>query len=165
MQLSYPNNFLISLFFHKQFIPRNGKSKFYATSTLVISYPNSGFMLWNQLSAEPVPWVAVSMNQSWNVHFISVVWDIYRSVLTGYYSYLYAKCFSATIWEKLCQEDPLSRNTGTALRTKFLQHGGSKEAVDLLTDLVGDGIVRYCDGGVIPDITSLCKEMDLSGSL
>ncbi|XP_038896956.1 mitochondrial intermediate peptidase, mitochondrial isoform X1 [Benincasa hispida] len=77
----------------------------------------------------------------------------------GYYSYLYAKCFAATIWEKLCQEDPLSRDTGTALRTKFLQHGGSKEAVDLLTDLVGDGIVRYSEGGVIPDITSLCKEM------
>ncbi|XP_022941716.1 mitochondrial intermediate peptidase, mitochondrial isoform X1 [Cucurbita moschata] len=83
----------------------------------------------------------------------------------GYYSYLYAKCFAATIWEKLCQEDPLSRSTGTALRTKFLQHGGSKEPVDLLKDLVGDGIIRYCDGGVIPDITSLCKEMDISGKL
>ncbi|XP_022736713.1 mitochondrial intermediate peptidase, mitochondrial isoform X2 [Durio zibethinus] len=59
----------------------------------------------------------------------------------GYYSYLYAKCFAATIWKKLCQEDPLSLATGTALRTKLLQHGGAKEPADLLTDLVGDGII------------------------
>lgn len=91
--------------------------------------------------------------------------DIHTFVFTGYYSYLYAKCFAATIWEKLCKDDPLSRHTGTALRTKFLQHGGSKEPVDLLTDLVGDGIIRYCEGGVVPDITSLCKEMELSGNL
>lgn len=91
--------------------------------------------------------------------------DIHRLVVTGYYSYLYAKCFAATIWEKLCQEDPFSRDTGTALRTKLLQHGGSKEPVDLLTDLVGEGIVRYSEGGVIPDITSLCKEMGLTRNM
>ncbi|TYK23687.1 putative mitochondrial intermediate peptidase [Cucumis melo var. makuwa] len=85
--------------------------------------------------------------------------------ILGYYTYLYAKCFAATIWEKLCKEDPLSRETGNALRTKFLEHGGSKEPVDLLTDLVGDGIIRYREGGVIPDITSLCKEMGLTKNL
>ena len=57
----------------------------------------------------------------------------------GYYSYLYAKCFAATIWQKLCQEDPLSLATGTALRTKFFEHGGAKDPADLLTDLVGMG--------------------------
>ncbi|KAK8587191.1 hypothetical protein V6N13_086193 [Hibiscus sabdariffa] len=71
----------------------------------------------------------------------------------GYYSYLYAKCFAATIWKKLCQEDPLSPTTGTLLRTKLLQHGGAKEPADLLTDLVGDGIVRYRNGGIVPDVT------------
>nr|XP_015877903.2 mitochondrial intermediate peptidase, mitochondrial isoform X2 [Ziziphus jujuba var. spinosa] len=81
----------------------------------------------------------------------------------GYYSYLYAKCFAATIWQKLCQEDPLSLTTGTALRTKFLQHGGAKEPADLLKDLVGDGILRYNNGGIVPDITSLCDEMKLTG--
>ncbi|GAB4825974.1 Mitochondrial intermediate peptidase [Ancistrocladus abbreviatus] len=79
----------------------------------------------------------------------------------GYYSYLYAKCFSATIWQKLCQEDPLSPTTGTALRTKFFQHGGAKDPVILLSNLVGDGIIRRCDGGVMPDITALCEEMKL----
>lgn len=83
--------------------------------------------------------------------------------LTGYYSYLYAKCFAATIWQKLCQEDPLSLTTGTALRTKFLQHGGAKEPSDLLKDLVGDGILRYSNGGIVPDITSLYDEMKLMG--
>ncbi|KAI4332019.1 hypothetical protein L6164_016962 [Bauhinia variegata] len=79
----------------------------------------------------------------------------------GYYSYLYAKCFAATIWKNLCQEDPLSLSAGTALRTKFLQHGGAREPAVLLNDLVGDGILRHCNGGIIPDATSLCYEMKL----
>ncbi|KAG4118309.1 hypothetical protein ERO13_D11G010266v2 [Gossypium hirsutum] len=79
----------------------------------------------------------------------------------GYYSYLYAKCFAATIWKKLCQEDPLSPTTGTLLRTKLLQYGGAKEPADLLTDLVGDGIVRYHNGGIVPDVTSCLEELKL----
>ncbi|XP_008234377.1 PREDICTED: probable mitochondrial intermediate peptidase, mitochondrial isoform X1 [Prunus mume] len=79
----------------------------------------------------------------------------------GYYSYLYAKCFAATIWQKLCQEDPLSLTTGTALRTKFLQHGGAKEPSHLLSGLVGDGILRNFNGGMVPDISCLCNEMKL----
>ena len=82
-------------------------------------------------------------------------------VCTGYYSYLYAKCFAATIWKKVCQEDPLSSTTGTALRTKLLQHGGAKDPADLLTDLTGDGILQFHDGGIVPDLTSLCDEMKL----
>ncbi|XP_028052419.1 mitochondrial intermediate peptidase, mitochondrial isoform X2 [Camellia sinensis] len=79
----------------------------------------------------------------------------------GYYSYLYAKCFAATIWQKICQDDPLSLATGSALRTKFLQHGGAKDPAYLLNDLLGDGILSYRDGGIVPDTTSLCHEMDL----
>ncbi|XP_059451774.1 mitochondrial intermediate peptidase, mitochondrial isoform X2 [Corylus avellana] len=79
----------------------------------------------------------------------------------GYYSYLYAKCFAATMWQKLCREDPLSLSTGTALRKGLLQHGGAREADSLLNGLVGEGILRYCDGGIVPDITSLCEEMKL----
>ncbi|XP_020232734.1 mitochondrial intermediate peptidase, mitochondrial isoform X2 [Cajanus cajan] len=79
----------------------------------------------------------------------------------GYYSYLYAKCFAATIWKRLCQEDPLSPDTGFALRKKFLQHGGAREPTTLLSDLAGDGIYRYYDGGIMPDISSLCDEMKL----
>ncbi|GAV64865.1 Peptidase_M3 domain-containing protein [Cephalotus follicularis] len=99
---------------------------------------------------------------SWN-HMEGTHWQIRFSHLinygAGYYSYLYAKCFAATIWQKLCQEDPLSLTTGTALRTKLLQHGGAKEPADLLNDLVGDGILRYCNGGIVPDITSLSDEI------
>ncbi|WCJ36511.1 Mitochondrial intermediate peptidase mitochondrial [Euphorbia peplus] len=77
----------------------------------------------------------------------------------GYYSYLYARCFAATIWEKLCKEDPLSITTGNALRTKVLQHGGAKEPAEMLNDLVGEGIVRYIDGGIVPDMTSFVDEL------
>ncbi|KAK9665643.1 hypothetical protein RND81_14G125800 [Saponaria officinalis] len=79
----------------------------------------------------------------------------------GYYSYLYAKCFSATIWKNVCQDDPLSTDTGTALRTKFLQHGGAVEPVDLLNDLAGVNSIKYVNGGVIPDIDAVCEELKL----
>lgn len=66
---------------------------------------------------------------------------------------------SATIWQKLCHEDSLSLKTGAALRTKLLQYGGAKDPVDLLNGLVGDGILRDCNGGMVPDITCLWDEM------
>ncbi|KAG0498573.1 hypothetical protein HPP92_003264 [Vanilla planifolia] len=79
----------------------------------------------------------------------------------GYYSYLYAKCFAATIWEKVCDEDPLSLSTGSAIRSKLLQHGGAKDPSHLLRDLVDHSILRSLDGGVVPDTRSLCKAMGL----
>ncbi|KAK4837791.1 hypothetical protein QYF36_008484 [Acer negundo] len=101
---------------------------------------------------------------SWK-HVEGTHWQIRFSHLinygAGYYSYLYAKCFAATIWQKLCQEDPLSLTTGTALRTKLLQHGGAKDPADMLNDLVGDGILRHSSAGIVPDITSFSDEMKL----
>ncbi|KAI3458275.1 hypothetical protein Pfo_014938 [Paulownia fortunei] len=79
----------------------------------------------------------------------------------GYYSYLYAKCFTATIWQKIFQEDPLSLAAGSALRSKFLQHGGAKDPTIILNDLVGNCVIRNQNGGIIPDITSLGEEMKL----
>ncbi|PVH47328.1 hypothetical protein PAHAL_4G037600 [Panicum hallii] len=79
----------------------------------------------------------------------------------GYYSYLYARCFATTIWQEICQEDPLSRSAGSTIRDKFLRHGGSKDPSSLLKDFAGDAIIRNSGGGIIPDISSLCKEIDL----
>lgn len=80
---------------------------------------------------------------------------------TGYYSYLYAKCFASTIWQKILQEDPLSPSAGSALRSKFLQHGGAKDPAVILNDLVGDGVIRNQNGGIIPDISALGEELKL----
>ncbi|KAL0282898.1 UNVERIFIED_CONTAM: Mitochondrial intermediate peptidase, mitochondrial [Sesamum angustifolium] len=82
----------------------------------------------------------------------------------GYYSYLYAKCFAATIWQKTLQQDPLSPAAGSALRSKFLQHGGAKDPTIILNDLVGNCVVRKQNGGIIPDITNLGEEMQLFNS-
>uniref|UniRef100_A0A0D9WTE8 Peptidase M3A/M3B catalytic domain-containing protein n=1 Tax=Leersia perrieri TaxID=77586 RepID=A0A0D9WTE8_9ORYZ len=79
----------------------------------------------------------------------------------GYYSYLYARCFATTIWQEVCQDDPLSRSTGSALRDKFLRYGGAKDPSALLKDFVDASIIRNSGGGVIPDISSLCKEVGL----
>lgn len=96
-----------------------------------------------------------------SLHVLIKWCNIFNLTCAGYYSYLYAKCFATTIWQRICQEDPLSLDTGLALRTKFLQHGGAKDPADILNDLVGSGIIRNCSGGIIPDITSLCEEMEL----
>ncbi|KAL3645220.1 Mitochondrial intermediate peptidase [Castilleja foliolosa] len=79
----------------------------------------------------------------------------------GYYSYMYAKCFAATIWKKIIQEDPLSLSAGSAVRSKLLQPGGAKDATVILNDLVSDCVIRNQNGGFIPDITSLGEEMKL----
>lgn len=79
----------------------------------------------------------------------------------GYYSYLYARCFATTIWQEVCQDDPLSRSTGSVLRDKFLRYGGAKDPSSLLKDFVGDSIIRNSGGGIIPDISSLRKEVGL----
>ncbi|TVU08606.1 hypothetical protein EJB05_42015 [Eragrostis curvula] len=79
----------------------------------------------------------------------------------GYYTYLYARCFASTIWQQICQEDPLSRSTGSAIRDKLLRYGGSKDPSTLLKDFAGDAIIRNSGTGIIPDISSLCREIGL----
>lgn len=97
----------------------------------------------------------------YDLSVVAVVLRYFILMYIGYYSYLYAKCFAATIWQKMFQDDPLSPATGSAFRRRFLQHGGAKDPAFLLKDLVGDGILRYRDGGIVPDTTSLYCEMGL----
>ena len=49
----------------------------------------------------------------------------------SYYSYLYAQCLSANIWQQHFAADPLSRSAGEALRHKLLAPGKGREAVSL----------------------------------
>ena len=53
---------------------------------------------------------------------------------------------------------------GSWPKKNFLQHGGAREPADILNGLVGDGVLRYCNGGIVPDITSLRDEMKLVSS-
>ena len=80
-------------------------------------------------------------------------------IIAGYYSYLYARCFATTIWHEVCHDDPLSRSTGSVLRDKFLRYGGAKDPSALLKDFVGDSVIRNSGDGIIPDISSLRKEV------
>lgn len=101
---------------------------------------------------------------SWK-HVEGTHWHIRFSHLlnygAGYYSYLYAKCFASTIWQSICEEDPLSLSTGTLLREKFFKHGGAKDAAELLKDLAGKEIISVHGGGIIPATTCLLKELRL----
>ncbi|OQU76928.1 probable mitochondrial intermediate peptidase, mitochondrial isoform X2 [Sorghum bicolor] len=92
----------------------------------------------------------------WHTRFTHLI-----SYGAGYYSYLYARCFATTIWQEVCQEDPLSCSAGSAIRNKFLRFGGSKDPSSLLKDFAGDAIIRNSGSGIIPNIGSLCKEIGL----
>ncbi|KAL7107300.1 hypothetical protein ACP275_06G045800 [Erythranthe tilingii] len=107
------------------------------------------------LKREHTSWKYVE-GTHWHSRFSHLV-----SYGAGYYSYLYAKCFAATIWQKKCKEDPLSVEAGSALRSKFLQYGGAKDAPAILDDLVGNSVTRNRNGGIVPDITCLGQEMKL----
>eukprot|EP01018_Ginkgo_biloba_P008211 Gb_25644 [translate_table: standard] len=79
----------------------------------------------------------------------------------GYYSYLYARCFAASIWRKVCLEDPLSLDTGSVLRNDFLKHGGAKDPSILLRDCLGERVLKTCGGGVKPNTDDLLEELNL----
>ena len=49
---------------------------------------------------------------------------------SSYYSYLYAKCLSAKIWQQEFTNDKIGQGGCTILRDKMLKYGGSR---DLLT--------------------------------
>ncbi|KAL0843971.1 hypothetical protein Bca101_017217 [Brassica carinata] len=104
---------------------------------------------------------------SWN-HVEGTHWHIRFSHLlnygAGYYSYIYAKCFASTIWQSLCEEDPLSLSTGTLLREKFFKHGGAKDPAELLKDLAGKEIIGVHGEGIVPATTCLLNELKLKPS-
>ncbi|KAH9319269.1 hypothetical protein KI387_021038, partial [Taxus chinensis] len=80
----------------------------------------------------------------------------------GYYSYLYAKCFAASLWQKVCREDPLSLETGSILRNDFIKYGGAKDPSILLRDCLGERVLKSCpSGGVMPNKDDLLQELNL----
>ena len=58
----------------------------------------------------------------------------------GYYTYLYAKLWSAQLWCNLFEKQPLSRESGLYLWDKLLRHGAAEDPLFMLESLGnGDG--------------------------
>jgi mitochondrial intermediate peptidase len=55
-----------------------------------------------------------------------------------YYSYLASGVSSLAIWQKLFLDDPLSREAGHLLKTKFLAHGGTRNPDTMVRELIGE---------------------------
>lgn len=119
------------------------------------SIPKDTVSIFRDLKMQHTSWKHVE-GTHWHTRFTHLL-----NYGAGYYTYLYAKCFAATIWQKICKDDPLSRATGSAIRMRFLQHGGAKDPTHLLNDLVGDGILINRDGGIVPDVSSLYDDLGL----
>ncbi|DBA74265.1 hypothetical protein WJX77_002438 [Trebouxia sp. C0004] len=73
----------------------------------------------------------------------------------SYYSYAYAMCLASCVWEKLFQDDPLSRHAGNALRHKLLRPGGAKDPKDLITGVLGHESLQQAGGGYMPQSDGL----------
>lgn len=58
----------------------------------------------------------------------------------GYYSYTYARVISAQLWSSLFESDPLSRRGGLNLRHNLLAHGGAKDPVSLISDVLNSQV-------------------------
>jgi intermediate peptidase len=79
----------------------------------------------------------------------------------GYYSYLYARCFAASIWHRHCKENPLDLATGDNLRQGFLMHGGAKDPSKMMRDLLGDDALICATAGVRPCTEQLLADIGL----
>lgn len=58
----------------------------------------------------------------------------------GYYSYIYARVISAQLWSSLFESNPLCRTGGLNLRHNLLAHGGAKDPVSMIFDVLNGEI-------------------------
>jgi intermediate peptidase len=54
----------------------------------------------------------------------------------GYYGYLYSRVFSTNIWHHCFLKDPLNREQGERLRRFLLQHGGTKDPYQMISNML-----------------------------
>lgn len=87
--------------------------------------------------------------------------DVFGCLNAGYYGYLYARCFAASIWHRHCKENPLELSTGGNLRKGFLMHGGAKDPSRMMKDLLGDDALVYLTAGVRPCTEQLLADIGL----
>lgn len=55
----------------------------------------------------------------------------------GYYSYLFCRVFSANIWHRCFEHDPLNRQMGERYRAEILRYGGAKDPNEMMRALLG----------------------------
>lgn len=75
-----------------------------------------------------------------------------------YYSYLYAHCLAAQLWQRHLAADPLGRAAGERLRRQLLEPGGARDPHDLLEGLFaphGGDVLQQVGGGWHPDPSAL----------
>ena len=83
-----------------------------------------------------------------------------------YYSYLYAQCISASIWETHLTPSPTARAGGDALRERLLAPGGAREARELVGGLfagtaAASGTLVGEGGGLYPTPGALLRQQGL----
>ncbi|KAL6759533.1 hypothetical protein V8C86DRAFT_2574236 [Haematococcus lacustris] len=63
-----------------------------------------------------------------------------------YYAYVYARCLSSAVWNKLLAQDPLDPQAGEAVRRGLLRPGGGMEPVEQLQALLGPQALQQHPG-------------------
>lgn len=62
-----------------------------------------------------------------------------------YYSYLFDRAIAARVWNKVFQQNPLSREAGETFKKDVLQHGGGKNPWSMLSTVLRDDQIAAGD--------------------
>ena len=78
-----------------------------------------------------------------------------------YYSYPYASCFAAALWQAQFAGDPLARGCGARVRRTLLEPGCSRPPGEVLMEVLPGALLEARDGGVMPDPSPFLAELGI----
>jgi len=82
--------------------------------------------------------MACANGTAWQTHFAHLY-----GYGAGYYSYIFCKAFASQIWSECFSMDPLSREMGEKYRQEVLAHGGGKDPIKMLQNILDTEVLSF----------------------
>ncbi|KAK9839021.1 hypothetical protein WJX74_007941 [Apatococcus lobatus] len=81
------------------------------------------------------------------------------SYSSRYYSYLYAECLAASIWQQFFAADPFDQDAGNHLRHALLEPGGARHPLQIMESLLGQDHMSTMSNGWGPPTDALLQRL------